>query len=156
MSKIRKFMRSLSRASAGPQPTNTGNPQKTGSSQAPQTDDSGLFCNDTVHVSKDGIDEGHPKPDVEYDINAEFGNRGKRPSGPCFVRFTLSEDMDWQDDYDLDDGLKPGASVRAIVNFGPFPNQSANYRLKACIFSKGAPDQPIACAGEFGFPITKS
>jgi hypothetical protein len=34
MSKIRKFMRSL--ASAGPQPINTGIPQKTGSSQAPQ------------------------------------------------------------------------------------------------------------------------
>ena len=133
----------------------TAGGQQTGSGNAPDpTDDSGLGSTDTVHVGTDGTtDEAFPKPDTEYDFYAKFFNAGKLPSGPCFVRFTLSGDMDWQKDFDLDDGLKSGASVMALVHFGSFPNQYGVYKLTACIYSKSAPDKPISCAGPFEFPV---
>jgi hypothetical protein len=153
LSKIREFNLSLAPASA-----NTATPQNTGSNRGPQTDNTGLYCNDTVHVSKDGeVDEGGDLlPGVEYVFFAIFENRGKHPSGPCFVRFTLSEDMDWHGDFDLDDGLEAGATVKAIVSFGTFPNKFASYHLSACIYAKAAPEKALACAGEYEMVVTES
>jgi hypothetical protein len=49
--------------------------------------------------------------------------------------------------------LKAGASVRAVVHFGKFPNKFANYNLSACIYSDSAPEAAIRCAGEFGIVV---
>ncbi len=143
-------------AAAGAPSAGAGNTPATGAGNTPDpTDDSGLSSSDTVHVSPDGgtTDEPFPKPDVEYDFDAKFDNKGKLPSGPCFVRFILSGDIDFQKDFDLDDGLKAGASVLAVVHFGTFPNKFLSYTLTACIFSKSAPDKAIGCAGSFEFAV---
>jgi hypothetical protein len=155
---LRAFIGSLAPASAGPQPTNAGNPANNGSNQAPQTDDTQLVGNGTAGVhDAAGNDVAFPEPDVDYDFYAVFENRGKLPSGPCFVQFTLSGDKDWNDKCDLDDGLKAGASVEASVTFGrfPVPDDVADYRLNACIYSKAAPDKKINCVGEFGILISR-
>ena len=145
-------------ASAAPAPKSAGKdtPQDADAVKAPQTDDSGLFCNDTAHVSEDGeTDEAHPTFEVDYFFYADFANGGKLPSGPCFVQFKLTDDIKWQDDFDLDDGLKAGEKVRAIVHYGTFPKKDrfTNCRLNVCIYSRSAPDKAIACAGEFGITI---
>ena len=135
--------------------TSAGTPAAGADDKPDPTDDSGLFSSDTVHVSPDGgtTDEAFPKPDVEYDFEATFANKGKLPSGPCFVLFQVSGDLDWQQSFPLDDGLKAGASVMAIVHFGTFPNKFATYKITACIFSTSAPDTPIGCAGPFEFSV---
>jgi len=121
------------------------------------TDDSKLVTTDTVYVSPDGgdTDEAFPKPDVEYDFCVDVANAGELPSGPFFVRFNLSGDQDPPLDLDFaqDAGLDAGASVKAVVHFGMFPNKFVDYHLEACIYAKSAPEKPINCAGSFGFPI---
>ena len=110
---------------------------------------------DTVYVSPDGgtTDEPFPQPDTQYDFCANFVNKGKLKSGPCFVKFSLIGDQTWDATFPLDDGLDAGASVLAVVHFGAFPNEFLSYNLSACIFSTSAPDKPIGCAGEFGFAV---
>jgi hypothetical protein len=122
-----------------------------------KTDDSKLATTDTVYVSPDGgtTDEAFPKPDVEYDFCVDVANAGELPSGPFFVRFTLSGDQDPPLDLDFsqDAGLDAGATVKAVVHFGTFPNKFATYHLEACIYSSSAPEKPINCAGSFDITI---
>ena len=122
-----------------------------------KTDDSKLVTTDTVYVSPDGgtTDEAFPKPNVEYDFCVDVANAGELPSGPFFVRFTLSGDQDPPLDLDFtqDAGLDAGATVKAVVHFGTFPNKFATYHLEACIYSSSAPEKPINCAGSFEFSI---
>lgn len=122
-----------------------------------QTDDSRLAAVGTASVSPDGgtTNEPFPKPDVEYDFYVSVANAGQLRSGPFFVRFNLSGDQDPPSDLDFqqDDGLDAGATVLAVVHFGPFPNQFASYHLTACVYSKSAPEKPISCAGYFDFAV---
>jgi hypothetical protein len=122
-----------------------------------KTDDSKLVTTDTVYVSPDGgtTDEAFPKPNVEYDFCVDITNAGELPSGSFFVRFTLSGDQDPPKDLDFtqDAGLDAGASVKAVVHFGTFPNKFATYHLEACIYSSSAPEKPINCAGSFDITI---
>jgi len=122
-----------------------------------KTDDSKLVTTDTVYVSPDDgtTDEAFPKPNVDYNFCVDVANAGKLPSGSFFVRFNLSGDQDPPLDFDFtqDAGLDAGASVKAVANFGPFPNQFATYHLEACIYSSSAPEKPINCAGTFDFTI---
>jgi hypothetical protein len=122
-----------------------------------KTDESKLITTDTVYVSPDGgtTDEAFPKPNVEYDFCVDVTNAGELPSGSVFVRFTLSGDQDPPKDLDFtqDDGLDAGASVKAVVHFGTFPNKFATYHLEACIYSSSAPENPINCAGSFDITI---
>ena len=122
-----------------------------------KTDDSRLVTTDTVYVSPDGgtTDEAFPKANVEYDFCVDVSNAGELPSGSFFVRFTLSGDQDQPKDLDFteDDGLDAGASVKAVVHFGTFPNKFATYHLEACIYSSSAPEKPINCAGSFDITI---
>ncbi len=122
-----------------------------------KTDDSKLVTTDTVYVSPDGgtTDEAFPKPNVEYDFCVDVANAGDLPSGSFFVRFNLSGDQDPPLDFDFeqDDGLDAGATVKAVVHFGTFPNQFATYHLEACIYSSSAPEKPINCAGSFDITI---
>jgi hypothetical protein len=122
-----------------------------------KTDDSKLVATDTVYVSPDGgtTDEAFPKPNVEYDFCVDVANAGQLPSGSFFVRFNLSGDQDPPLDLDFkqDAGLDAGATVKAVVHFGTFPNQFASYHLEACIYSSSAPEKPINCAGSFEFTI---
>jgi hypothetical protein len=122
-----------------------------------KTDNSKLVTTDTVYVSPDGgtTDEAFPKPDVEYDFCVDVANAGELPSGPFFVRFNLSGDQDPPLDLDFsqDAGLDAGATVKAVVHFGTFPNKFATYHLEACIYSSSAPEKPINCAGSFDITI---
>ena len=122
-----------------------------------KTDDSKLVTTDTVYVSPDGgtTDEAFPKPNVEYDFCVDVANAGELPSGSFFVRFNLSGDQDPPLDLDFkhDDGLDAGASVKAVVHFGTFPNKFTTYHLEACIYSSSAPEKPINCAGSFDITI---
>jgi hypothetical protein len=122
-----------------------------------KTDDSKLVTTDTVYVSPDGgtTDEAFPKPNVEYDFCVDVTNTGELPSGSFFVRFTLSGDQDPPKDLDFaqDAGLDAGASVKAVVHFGTFPNKFATYHLDACIYSSSAPEKAINCAGSFDITI---
>jgi hypothetical protein len=122
-----------------------------------KTDDSKLVTTDTVYVSPDGgdTDEAFPKPNVEYDFCVDVTNGGELPSGPFFVRFTLSGDQDPPKDLDFtqEAGLDAEASVRAVVHFGQFPDKFATYHLEACIYSSSAPEKPINCAGSFDITI---
>ena len=125
--------------------------------QDTKTDDSKLVTTDTVYVSPDGgtTDEAFPKPNVEYDFCVDVTNTGQLPSGPFFVQFTLSGDQDPPKELDFaqDAGLDVGASVKAVVHFGTFPNQFASYHLEACIYSSSAPEKPINCAGSFDITV---
>jgi len=122
-----------------------------------KTDDSKLVTTDTVYVSPDGgtTDEAFPKPNVEYDFCVDVANAGELPSGSFFIRFNLSGDQDPPLDLDFkhDDGLDAGASVKAVVHFGTFPNKFTTYHLEACIYSSSAPEKPINCAGSFDITI---
>ncbi len=122
-----------------------------------KTDDSKLVTTDTVYASPDGgtTDEAFPKPNVEYDFCVDVTNGGQLPSGPFFVQFTLSGDQDPPKELDFaqDAGLDAGASVKAVVHFGQFPNKFASYHLEACIYSPSAPEKPINCAGSFDITI---
>ena len=122
-----------------------------------KTDDSKLVTTDTVYVSPDGgtTDEAFPKPNVEYDFCVDVANAGELPSGSFFVRFNLSGDQDPPLDLDFkqNDGLDAGATVKAVVHFGTFPNNFATYHLEACIYSSSAPEKPINCAGSFDITI---
>lgn len=122
-----------------------------------KTDDSKLVTTDTVYVSPDGgtTNEAFPKPNVEYDFCVDVTNSGQLPSGAFFVQFTLSGDQDPPKDLDFaqDAGLDAGASVKAVVHFGTFPNKFATYHLEACIYSSSAPEKPINCAGSFDITI---
>lgn len=122
-----------------------------------KTDNSKLVATDTVYVSPDGgtTNEAFPAPNVEYDFCVDVANAGDLPSGPFFVRFTLSGDQDPPINLDFaqDAGLDNGASVKAVVHFGTFANQFATYQLDACIYSTSAPEKPINCAGSFGITI---
>ena len=122
-----------------------------------KTDDSKLVTTDTVYVSPDGgtTDEAFPKPNVEYDFCVDVANAGELPSRSFFVRFNLSGDQDPPLDLDFkqDDGLDAGATVKAVVHFGTFPNNFATYHLEACIYSSSAPEKPINCAGSFDITI---
>lgn len=122
-----------------------------------KTDDSKLVTTDTVYVSPDGgtTDEAFPKPNVEYDFCVDVANAGELPSGSFFIRFNLSGDQDPPLDLDFkqDDGLDAGATVKAVVHFGTFPNKFATYHLEACIYSSSAPEKPINCAGSFDITI---
>lgn len=122
-----------------------------------KTDDSKLVTTDTVYVSPDAgtTDEAFPKPNVEYDFCVDVTNTGDVPSGAFFVRFELSGDQDPPKDLDFaqDAGLDAGASVKAVVHFGSFPNKFASYHLEACIYSPSAPEKPINCAGSFDITV---
>jgi hypothetical protein len=122
-----------------------------------KTDDSKLVTTDTVYVSPDGgtTDEAFPKPNVEYDFCVDVTNTGELPSGSFFVRFNLSGDQDPPLDLDFtqDAGLDAGATVKAVVHFGTFPNKFASYHLEACIYSSSAPEKPINCAGSFDIAV---
>lgn len=122
-----------------------------------KTDNSKLVTTDTVYVSPDGgtTNEAFPKPNVEYDFCVDVTNGGQLPSGPFFVQFSLSGDQDPPKDIDFaqDAGLDAGASVKAVVHFGQFPNKFASYHLEACIYSPSAPEKPINCAGSFDITI---
>jgi hypothetical protein len=121
------------------------------------TDNSKLVTTDTVYVSPDGggTNEAFPRPNVEYDFCVDVTNTGQLPSGSFFVQFTLSGDQDPPKELDFaqDAGLDAGASVKAVVHFGEFPNQFATYHLEACIYSSSAPERPINCAGSFDITI---
>jgi hypothetical protein len=122
-----------------------------------KTDDSTLVTTDTVYVSPDRgtTDEAFPKPNVEYDFCVDVTNTGQLPSGPFFVQFSLSGDQDPPKELDFaqDAGLAAGASVKAVVHFGTFPNKFASYHLEACIYSPSAPEKPINCAGSFDITV---
>lgn len=122
-----------------------------------KTYDSPLVTTDTVFVSPDGgtTDEAFPKPDTEYDFCINIANKGTLPSGPFLARFNLSGDQDPPLDLDFEQepGLDAGATALAVVHFGKFPNQFANYHLTACIYSKSAPEKAINCAGAFDFSV---
>jgi hypothetical protein len=122
-----------------------------------KTDNSKLVTTDTVYVSPDGgtTDEAFPKPNVEYDFCVDVTNTSELSSGPFFVQFTLSGDQDPPKELDFaqDAGLDAGASVKAVVHFGTFPNKFASYHLDACIYSSSAPEKPINCAGSFDITI---
>ncbi len=120
----------------------------------PATDPKGLRISGPAGVADAaGNDEGLPKSGVKYDFYAVVVNEGKKPSGPFFVTFKLTEDQEWEEDYVNDDGLKPGESVKAAVPFGKFAK--GKYRLDACVYADDDPDKAIHCAGEFGFPVTQ-
>jgi hypothetical protein len=130
--------------------------QSTGAGDKPdQTDDTGLVAAGVISISPDGgnTDEPDPQPDVEYDFCAKFADAGKLPSGPFSVVFELSGDLSWKMSFRQESGLKPGASVLAVVHFGKFPNQFGVYHLTACIEADSAPDAPICCAGPYDFKV---
>jgi hypothetical protein len=116
-----------------------------------KTDDSKLVTTDTVYVSPDGAttNEAFQKFNVEYDFRVDVTNAGQLSSRPVFVQFSVSCDQDPPKDFDFaqDGGLDPGASVKAVVHFGTFPNQFATYYLAACIYSSSAPENAINYAG---------
>jgi hypothetical protein len=122
-----------------------------------KTDNSNLVTGQTVWVSPDGgtTDEPFPKPNVDYYFVIDVANVGELPSGPFFVRFTLSGDQNPPLDLEFaqDAGLDSKATVQAIVHYGMFPNQFASYDLGACVYSPSAPQRPIYCAGHFGIVI---
>ena len=122
-----------------------------------KTDNSKLVATDTVYVSPDGGDtnEAFPKPNVEYDFCVDIANPGSLPSGPFFVKFTLSGDQDppFEQSFAQDDGLDAEQTLRAVVHFGSFPNEFKSYFLEACIYSPSAPEAPISCAGSFEFAV---
>jgi len=122
----------------------------------PKTDNTKLVGG-TVFVSPDGgtTNEAFPKQGVEYDFCIDVTNTGTLSSGPFFVRFTLSGDQNppFTQDFQQDAGLDAGASVRAVVHFGSFPNEFKDYFLEACIYSPSAPEKPIACGGTFDFAV---
>ena len=122
-----------------------------------KTDNTKLVAVDTVYVSPDGgtTNEPFPKQGVEYDFCVDVTNASEKSSGPFFVQFTLSGDQDppWQQSFAQDAGLDAGASVKAVVHFGQFPNEFKSYHLEACIFSPSSPESPINCAGTFDFVV---
>jgi hypothetical protein len=122
-----------------------------------QTDNSQLVTSGPISVSPDGgsTDEPFPKPDVEYDFCVSLANAGKLPSGPFFVRFTLSGDQDPPLDLDFqqDAGLAAGSTTQGVVHYGKFPNTFAVYHLTACIYSNSAPETAINCAGAYDITI---
>jgi hypothetical protein len=72
--------------------------QSTGADGAAnQTDPSKLVVSPNPSISPNGgsTDENFPQPGVEYDFCATVTNTGSLPSGPFFVLFELSPDMDW-------------------------------------------------------------
>jgi hypothetical protein len=111
--------------------------------------------NDSVYVSPDGgtTNEPFPQPGVEYDFCIDIFNTGELPSGSFYVRFGLDDaNGNIQTfDFNMDDGLDAGHSVKAVVHFGQFGDNDIDYNLSACIYSPSAPDTPIDCAGTFGF-----
>ena len=119
------------------------------------TDNTKLVATDTVYVSPDGgtTNEPFPQPNVEYDFCVDVANAGQDASGPFFVMFTLSGDQNKELSFGQDAGLDAGASVRAVVHFGAFPNEFKSYQLDACIYSPSAPETPINCAGGFGIVV---
>jgi len=127
------------------------------SGETKDTDNTKLVAVDTVYVSPDGgtTDESFPKQGVDYDFCVDVTNTGNKGSGAFYVRFTLSGDQDppWSEDFQQDDGLDAGHSVKAVVHFGSFPNEFKSYYLEACIYSPSAPDTPINCAGTFEFAV---
>lgn len=122
-----------------------------------KTDNTQLKATDTVYVSPDGgtTNEPFPKQGVDYDFCVDITNTGDLPSGAFYVHFTLSGDQNppFEQDFKQDDGLDAGASVKAVVHFGSFPNEFKDYLLEACIYSPSAPDKPINCAGTFDFAV---
>jgi len=122
-----------------------------------KTDNSKLVTTDTVYVSPDGgtTNEAFPKLSVEYDFCVDVTNGGQLPSGPFFVQFSLSGDQDPPKDLDFaqDAGLDAGASVKAVVHFGQFPNKFVTYHLDACIYSPSVPEKSINCAGSLDITI---
>jgi len=122
-----------------------------------QTDNTKLAAVDTVYVSPDGgtTNEPFPAQGIEYDFCVDVTNTGNLSTEPFYVRFTLSGDQDppWEQDFQQDAGLDAGHIVKAVVNFGPFPNEFKSYFLEACIYSASAPDVPINCAGTFEFAV---
>src|SRR5258708_6062266 len=78
-------------------------------------------------------EETFPKQNVEYVFCFDVTKGGQLPSGPFFVQFTLSGDQDPPKELDFaqDAGLDAGASVKAVVHFGQFPNKFASYHLEA-------------------------
>jgi hypothetical protein len=128
-----------------------------GDDQASKTDSSGLVTTSPISISPDGgsTDEPFPKQGVEYDFCVNVANGGKLPSGPFFVRFTLSGDQDppLTLDSDPNGGLDSGDKTQAVVHFGKFPNKFATYHLTACIFAKADPSKAINCAGDYDFTI---
>jgi hypothetical protein len=153
---LRDFISSM--PSAGAKTAGPSNAPATGAgTPPPPTDNSGLVSRDTTGVSfkDDEVDQGGElKPGIDYDFYAHFQNEGKHKSGPCFVRFTLTGDLNWHKDFDLPDGLDADADVRAYVNYGTFPDKWISCDLKACIYSKSNPDKAIACAGNYGLLVT--
>jgi hypothetical protein len=134
-----------------------GEESATGGGNKSQTDNSKLVASDTVYVSPDGgtTNEAFPKQGVEYDFCVDVANTGNLPSGPFYVRFTLSGDQNppFEQDFQQEAGLDAGSSVKAVVHFGSFPNEFKDYFLEACIYSPSAPDKPINCAGTFDFSV---
>jgi hypothetical protein len=167
MSAIRTFVKfiknqpSSSAGSTSAPPSGSQAPSKNPQPSPPDkkpapTDDSGLRA-DTAFVSPDGgkTDEAFPAPDVEYDFCTFIANTKKLPSGPFFVRFTLSGDLSWEKDVPQDDGLKAGDSFLAVVHYDDKFAVDNDCSLVACVYSKAEPDAPIHCGGEFGFVVKK-
>jgi hypothetical protein len=121
------------------------------------TDDSKLAATDTVYVSPNGgtTDEAFPKPNVDYDFCVDANNAAELSSGAFFVRFNLSggQDPPLDRDFTQDDGLDAGATVKAVVHFGMFPNKFVDYHLEACLYSKSTPQKAINCAGSFDIAV---
>jgi len=125
--------------------------------EAGRTDNKKVIATDTVYVSPDGgtTDEAFPKQGVPYDFCVDIFNAGDFPSGPFYVRFTLSGDQDpaTELDFQQEAGLDAGHGTKAVVHFGSFPNVFATYYLEACIYSPSAPDMAINCSGSFEFSV---
>jgi hypothetical protein len=151
-----------SRSATVAAPPTKSSPNKGGPSKAapedkpadktPKSDSSGLRATDPVTLSSDGgkTGDGTPKSGINYDLYVHVFNAGKLPSGPFIVRFENHGDESWEGEFEHK-GLDSGAKVKALVNFGEL--QAGEYRMAACIYAKSAPDDPIDCAGEFGFSI---
>ena len=160
MSKIREFLASLPPAGLAPAPPpgGAGNPQKPVPNQAaPQTDNKGLGTTEETYISDDGgsTSTHHFQADVEYWFYANFKNASTLPSDPCFVKFVVSDGMDWEDIVEYKKGIKPQEKIKPLVKFGTFPDtEGARYEVQACIYLEDDPDKSIACAGKHGVILT--
>src|SRR5664280_510368 len=98
-----------------------------------KTDNSKLIATDTVYVSPDGgtTNEPFPAPNVEYDFCVDVANTGQLPSGPFFVRFTLSGDQDppINLDFTQDAGLDAAAPSKRSSTLERSPTNSRHINL---------------------------
>jgi len=78
-----------------------------------------------------------------YYFVARIRNEGKQPSGPLFVKFTVSGDADWGHQEDLDNGLNPKENKTVAVKYEQAFALRSEYELEIAVYSEKDPDQEL-------------